>query len=42
MGCSCDPNAPLTATDCDPGEQQVCQSYEPPVGCQCIRTIILR
>jgi hypothetical protein len=42
VGCVCDPDAPLAPTDCTNNTAEwTCFSYDPPTGCQCVRTIIL-
>ena len=39
-GCSCALDAPLGEADCDNGYEWSCDSYEPPVGCECVWTIV--
>jgi hypothetical protein len=36
LDCYCDPNAPITPEDCTGRGQFRCESYDPPLSCQCI------
>ena len=41
VDCYCDPEAPLSADACE-YNRFVCESYEPPTGCQCDTNILIR